>query len=415
MLLGIHARIAVAAAHDAPDSAVTLHGSVTTRHVKSMRSSGFPATEVDRALVSAVEPYVARLRALGEQSRTASGGSAQLREAATTLLTASEPDRQVVREVLGADHPVVTGVSDVLAARVRECVVREVNALSRDDGDDSVRALRAAVRRLDKAGKLAAGQHVREEITRDIGTVLANIVIAQCAQALDDCRPYPPSGLRRHQRLLDETRESLRRLEKLGHEGLNTVRDEVAGTAFEMIVSYANATRDAQAALPALATVRELAFSPELREQIDRAFAALRMVLATSAPRPQPQYEPLWQPHDPTEDEVLAAIRRLRPDLLGAQPADPYDDYDDGYDDNYDDEYQDSYREPFARVEPRHQASTATAVFVGCLLLMAGFLVLPVFPEWGWSTVRYPVIGLGVIAFVALCAMVSRSRYSGRW
>ncbi|HEX2133601.1 MAG TPA: hypothetical protein VHH15_18815 [Actinophytocola sp.] len=369
LLLGVHARVAVGSVTGESDSATV------TTHVDRMWASGFPVADVDRALVAAVEPHLARLRALDERARTVSGGPAAYREASDTVLRDSIGDRRVVFEVLGRDHPAATGVADVLASCVRECVVREVNGLAGHIGGSVRHAMRDAVRRLDEAAGIAVGRHVREDIARDTGTVLGNLVVALCESATTAGREDPSNGLIEQRRLLDESREPLRRLERMGDDRITQVRDEVVVTAFALTIAYTRATGDLVGAMPALHLMGELATDARVRGMIDDANVSLAAGPTLSFTAGPTTRGPL----------SFAAIEDACSD-------EPYE-----------------VRYPGPSPEPEPPAGMGSAVLVLCVIAALGMLALAALPPWDWSMIRYPLLGCGVIAFLAICSMVWRT------
>lgn len=290
VLLAIHAGLATDAASTprSPSSArnsasnnTARHGTPAGRHLAAMRKSGFDAAVIERALVAAVEPYTARLRALSERSRAATGGPDGYQSAYAALVKESDADLRVLRGLLGKDHPSVAGIVDDLASRMHELVVRDVNERP-NDSRAALPDVQLLIDRLDRAQDLAAGVHVKEQIAQDIRTLLANQVVASCNSALKKSQANPRAGLGLHRKLLDDTSDARKHLARLD-DGDRSVQDEVAGTAFVMLVSYFNSTRDGESTLPALRIVQKLASNLQLRDRISDAIGKVTLA-APSAP-----------------------------------------------------------------------------------------------------------------------------------
>ncbi|WP_035696376.1 hypothetical protein, partial [Glycomyces tenuis] len=192
------------------------------------------------------------------------------------------------RAVLGDDHPTVSGVADKLATGIRHCVVAAVNRLGSDESTERRDDLRRAIDWLERAAKLGGGV-ATDRIDADTATITYNLVIACCNAALRKparAHYHDPAAQRR---LIEETREPLKRLRRLEADAHARLCDEVAGTSLVILVDFANGRirsgADASTVLPALRGALELANDRQLRDQITKA---IRDIEAVSRPAPEP-------------------------------------------------------------------------------------------------------------------------------
>jgi hypothetical protein len=318
VLLGIHAELATAAAsathppssaRSSPSKNTARHGTSVHRHLAAMRKSGFDPAVIERALVAAVEPHATRLRALSERAREATGGPDAYQNAYATLVTESTTDLRVLRALLGKDHPSAAGIVDDLASRMHELVVRDVNARP-NDSRAALPDMQLLIDRLDRAHDLAAGVHVKEQIAQDIRTLLANRVVAMCNSTLKKSQANPRAGLNLHRKLLNDTSDARKHLARLG-DGDRSVQDEVAGTAFVMLVSYFNSTRDGESTVPALRIVQKLARDPQLRDRISDAIDKVSFTTLSTPPpfTPSPGHSSV--PAAPTTEDIQRYIATM--------------------------------------------------------------------------------------------------------
>ncbi|MCD0443122.1 hypothetical protein LO763_05700 [Glycomyces sp. A-F 0318] len=283
-------------------------------HLGAMRESGFDRDRVDRALLHAVKPPVDRLRALVDRAKSPEFAAEPYARACLSVLDASTADLNALRAVLGADHPVVSGITDGLASGMHRCVIAGANRASIAAGDRGAEYERAADW-LDRVAAVAAAGHVRRQIDADIATLLNNQVVAVCNAAMEK-----PKGAGRtlaaHARLVEDTRRPLERLRKHDRSAYDKVCDEVAGSALVILVDYANGRirsgADVAAVLPGLEEALELAKDPDLERQIRQAVRDIERIARPAPPAHRP-----WEASSAEADRILAGLR-------GADAQDPF-------------------------------------------------------------------------------------------
>ncbi|MEV5409198.1 hypothetical protein AB0K60_10235 [Thermopolyspora sp. NPDC052614] len=152
-LLSINAGLAVRAYHDdRTDDAA--------EHVALMRGSGFDGALIDDALRGAVEPDLARLRAMCDDAeRAADADPATGDQAATRLLDRSAPLLTMLAFAFPERHPVLQGAADDVALKVLRCVVPFVTETGRWD---------AGVDLLERAVPLAATPATKDRIRENL-------------------------------------------------------------------------------------------------------------------------------------------------------------------------------------------------------------------------------------------------------
>jgi hypothetical protein len=276
----------------------------TKLHVSAMRASGFDRELIDQALLGAVQGQVSRLRALGDRARDAVTARDPWADAVESIVEESVADRNTLDLVLGSDHPVVSGVTDRLAGGLRECVIAGVNR-SGAEGRNQPADYAQAVRLLEKAKSIAGDGHVRRQIDADMVTLLTNQVVVACNAAMEKhgAETYTLDAQRR---LVQETRDPMKRLRKLDPAEHDSLRDEVAGTSYAMLIDYVNhhgpRGGDVSAVLPALEKALDLAATPELQGRIRKAINDIERM--TRPGRPVPPPTPAMR-----DDPLMTALR----------------------------------------------------------------------------------------------------------
>lgn len=226
---------------------------------------------IDRALLGALGPQVSRLKTLAEQTKDAAGDHEAYQRTCQTALEDSAADLAALRTLVGDENAVVSGIADDLASGVRECVVGAMNRIPEDEAVRRRVEVAHAIRWLDLANGVAVGDHVRERIGEDLRTLLSNLVVAVCRAAREASRRSPASGITAQRSLIEQTRKPLRRIMAKDRGRYFDLCDEVAGTAFLILVEYANVTGNGATALRELRPLLRMVHDPTLRDQLTLA------------------------------------------------------------------------------------------------------------------------------------------------
>ncbi|WP_026924162.1 hypothetical protein [Glycomyces arizonensis] len=244
------------------------------RQADAMLGSDHDDAMIDRALLGALGPQVSRLKALAEQTKDAAGDHEAYQRTCQAALEGSAADLAALRTLVCDENAVVSGIADDLASGVRECVVGAMNRIPEDEAVRRRVEVAHAIRWLDLANGVAVGDHVRERIGEDLQTLLSNLVVAACRAAQEESRRSPASGITAQRSLVEQTRKPLRRIMAKDRGRYFDLCDEVAGTAFLILLEYANVTGEGRAVLPELRSLLRIAHDPKLRDQLTRAVHA---------------------------------------------------------------------------------------------------------------------------------------------
>lgn len=266
LLLGTHAALAVAEfAHDRDRGLL---------QADAMLESEYDDAMIDRALLEALEPQVSRLKSLIERTKDAPEDTG-FQRVCRRALEESEPDLAALLTLVGAEHPVVSGIADDLASSMRERVVGAMNRVPEDEKVERRVEVGQAVQWLDRAAAIAVGPHARRQIDEDVHTLLSNVVIFACRAAEEESRRHPRSGLAAQRTLTEASHKPLARIKNRDGERYSDLCDEVAGTSFLILVEYVRATGDGAATIAELNSLMRMTSDQELRAQLYRTTTLL--------------------------------------------------------------------------------------------------------------------------------------------
>ncbi|MEV4477224.1 hypothetical protein [Nonomuraea sp. NPDC049504] len=278
VLLELHAGITV-------DAARRQGGEKAARgHVSLMREFMADEGVLDAVLRRATAPTVAAIRHRNEAAAGPDDEPAALERSAASLLAETKPDLQVLRAVLGAEHPVVSGAADAVASAVNGCAVACANSLARNGSATRDPSVIRATAHLRTARWLAGSTHVRTMVEENLVVLLSNDVLLACAEAARRTEPSPWQGDEEAFRLLVGTEAGLRELRELRPDDPETdrIHDGVAMTACRLLTRYFNDTQDIEGALDGYRRALPVAVSGESRAAIQKNIDTLTREQATA-------------------------------------------------------------------------------------------------------------------------------------
>ncbi|WP_049579994.1 hypothetical protein [Streptomyces sp. SBT349] len=279
VLLTIHAAEAVRAARvRGGDAAARQHVAVMKGFVRD--------STVKAVLAEATAPVASAVRLRIDTAAGPGEAPGVLIRAAGALVDDSEADLRVLRVVLGAKDPVAAGAADAVASAVHVRAVACVNKKAQDESAVGDPDLTAALDRLRAAQRLAASGHVRVPIERDLGVLLANVLMLSCTEAVRNAEAAPRAGVRHADRLLSDAEPRLDELRelRLNAEDYAKVRDTVAAAACQALAGYFNATGDVAPAIAGYRRALTVAVSAEGRSVIQQNIDTLAAAVPSHLP-----------------------------------------------------------------------------------------------------------------------------------